>query len=133
MNSIGATITAIQAIENLHIVTCKAQDSSLTLLSLDLAPKIQKGTKVKLAVKATNIALSLHSNAVNSFENRFEAEISKIDNGKLLSNVTLHALETELEALITLNAVKRMQLQENDTVVVLINASDLYIAEVCDD
>jgi molybdopterin-binding protein len=133
MNSIDATITAIQAIENLHIVTCKAQDSSLTLLSLDLAPNIHKGSRVKLATKATNIALAHKSNAVNSFENHFEAQVIKIENGKLLSNVTLHTLETELEALITLNAAKRMQLQKNDTVIVLINASDLYIAEVCDD
>ena len=130
MNSMTATVTRIDTVENLNIVQFDMQGDSLTMMSLDLNDTIQSGTVVKLAVKATNIAIGKEISGSLSYANQLPVIVENIEEGALLSAVSLKHFDTVLEAIITADALKRMDLHKGDKVTALIKASEIYIQEI---
>jgi len=130
MNSLTARITCIDTIENLNIVQFDVKGDSLTMMSLDLSDEIQVGTVVKLAVKATNIALGKDIVGSLSYANQIPVIVENIENGVLLSAVTVKHADTALEAVITADSLKKMDLHIGEKVTALIKASEIYIQEV---
>lgn len=130
MNSLTAQITRIDTVENLTIVRFEVAGDSLTMMSLDLSDKIGVGTVVKLAVKATNIALGKDIGGWLSYANQVPVTIEEIENGVLLSAVTVKHADTTLEAVIIADSMKKMDLQIGEKVTALIKASEIYIQEV---
>jgi len=130
MNSITATITRIDTVENLNIVQFDVQGDSLTMMSLDLGNAVHVGAVVKLAVKATNIAIGKNIGGSLSYANQLPCIVEKIDNGVLLSAVTLKHFDTALEAVITADSLKQMDLHAGEKVTALIKASEIYIQEI---
>jgi len=133
MSSIPATITQIQNCDNLHLVKFDTHGQTLCMMSLELHENIQVGTKVNLAVKPTHITIAKNVNDAISCANQLQTTIESIDNGKLLSSIKLHFSDTTLEAIITQEQTKKMQLAPKDQVVALIPESELFIKEVLDD
>ena len=132
MSYIKASVSKIQNCESVHVVKFKTQEITFTMVSLELDEQIQVGTKVKLAVKSTHISIAKEFSGITSTSNQLEVKVTDINNGKLLSSVTLGFLDTSLEAIITYEASKKMDLQIGDKVTALIKASDLAICEVLD-
>ena len=130
MNSVTATITRIDTVENLNIVQFDVQGDSLTMMSLDLGNAVHVGAVVKLAVKATNIAIGKNIGGSLSYANQLPCIVEKIDNGVLLSAVTLKHFDTALEAVITADSLKQMDLHAGEKVTALIKASEIYIQEI---
>jgi len=130
MNSLTAQITRIDTVENLTLVQFGLEGDSLTMMSLDLSDEIRVGTVVKLAVKATNIALGKDIVGSLSYANQVPVTVENIENGVLLSTVTVKHANTALEAVITADSLKKMDLQIGEKVTALIKASEIYIQEV---
>jgi len=130
MNSMTATVTRIDTVENLNIVQFDMQGDSLTMMSLDLNDTVRSGTVVKLAVKATNIAIGKEISGSLSYANQLPVIVENIEEGALLSAVSLKHFDTVLEAIVTADAVKRMDLHKGDKVTALIKASEIYIQEI---
>ena len=102
-------------------------------MSLDLDSEIGIGTKVKLTVKPSHIAIAKNFTGEVSYANQLECSVVSIDNGVLLSSVGLRFVDTPLESIITLNSSKRMNLNIGDSVIAFIKSSELSISEViCD-
>ncbi|BAF73045.1 TOBE domain-containing protein [Sulfurovum sp. NBC37-1] len=130
MNRITAAITGIDTVENLNIVQFNVQGDSLTMMSLDLGDTVRIGTVVKLAVKATNIAIGKDIGGSLSYANQLPVIVENIEEGVLLSAVTLRHLDTALEAIITADTLKKMDLHIGEKVTALIKASEIYIQEI---
>lgn len=133
MSQIIATIKKINSIDNLNIVEFDFNDITLKMMSLDLNENIKINKKVKLNVKPSNVILAKNLEGEISLSNRLVAIIEDIENGKLLSSITLKINTTILESLITVDSSKRMNLKKGEEVIVLIKASNLSIQEVLDD
>lgn len=133
MSYIVATVTKIENVEQLHIVEFDFQGITLKMMSLDLNLNVQLGKKVVLTVKPSNIAVSKDFQGDISLSNKIVATIEHIENGALLSSITLQTKGIVFESLITLSSTKRMNLQKNDEVTLFIKASDLSILEVIHD
>ncbi len=130
---IKATIKDIQNVDNLNIVKFDFYDTTLTMMSLELNDSVRVGTKAKLAIKPTHVAVAKNLSGELSYSNQLKAKVTSIENGKLLSSIKLKYFDTIIESIITSSSSKRMNLHVEDDVIVLIKASELSISEICDD
>ncbi len=133
MSKLIATIKKINSIDNLNIVEFEFLGTTLKMMSLDLGSNIQIGKKVRLSVKPTNISIAKNFTGEISLSNQLVAIIQNIENGELLSSVSLKISDFLLESIITVDSSKRMNLQIGDEVKILIKASNLSIEEVLND
>ena len=133
MSSLIATVTNIDNCDSLHIVKFDCKGQTLSMMSLDLSDDIQVGTKVKLAVKPSHIAIAKNFSGEVSYSNKLETTIETIENGQLLSSVKLSFVDTTLESIITVNSSKKMDLKVGDKVTALIKASEVSINEIIND
>ena len=133
MSQFVATIKKINSIDNLNIVEFDFHGLTLKMMSLDLNTDVQVGKKVKLSVKPTNISIAKNLIGEISLSNQIVATIENLENGQLLSSVSLKVHNTLLESIITVDSSKRMNLQIGEKVTILIKASNLSIGEVLND
>ena len=113
MNKIEAIISQIDNIDNLNIVQFDFSGTTLKMMSLDLNEKIKVGQKVILTVKSTNILIAKNFEGMLSFSNQFKANIEEVDNGKLLSSISLKVKNINLESIITLSSSLRMNYKKS--------------------
>ena len=133
MSQIKATITRIDTVESLNIVTFDFYGAVLKMMSLDLSEEIGVGKKVILAVKPSHIAIAKELSGMLSYSNQLQATIHSCNNGKLLSSIKLRMEDVMLESIITLDSVLKMDLKAGDEVTAMIKASELSIVDVLDD
>jgi len=133
MNTIIATISTIKNLQNLNIVECVTQNETLTMMNLDLKESLKEGSRIKLAIKPTNITLAKNLSGELSCENILNAVVTELDKGELLCSVTLAYEQHTLEAIITLNTAEKLALEVGESLNLLISASDIYIQEILDD
>lgn len=130
MSQFRAIISDIQSEGSIHIVSFRAAGFTLKMISLTLPVNITLHSEVILGVKATAVALAKECSGLLSFSNQPSLEISKIEEGKLLTSLLLVAKDFEIESIITTASKEKMHLQEAQTVTALIKSSDLFIVEV---
>jgi molybdopterin-binding protein len=130
MNRIEATVTAIESVDNINIVSFEAADQPMYMVALELNDALVVGSEVTLGVKATKIALAKHKVKDLSISNQINVAIEHVTNGSLLSSITLRFGKTSLESIITRESSVRMKLQAQEHVTALIQASDLSIFKI---
>lgn len=133
MNKIVATISQIRNIDNLNIVEFEFDDTKLKMISLDLSEDTKVGQKVVLTTKPTHIAIAKNLQGELSYSNQIIATIEEIEQGEILCVVNSKIDNTDLQSIITTDSAKRMNLKNNDKVILLIKASDMSILEVLND
>lgn len=133
MSQIIATIKNIRNVDSLNIVEFGFYTHTLKMVSLNLNKQIAINKKVKLSIKPTNILIAKNLQGEISISNQLKAKIVKVENGELLSSILLKVEDTILESIITVDSSKNMNLVENEEVLILIKASDLFIQEVIDE
>ncbi len=133
MSQITATVSQIQKCDNLHIVKFEFNSQTLSMMSLELREDIKAGSKVKLSIKPTYVAIGKGISGELTYSNQLKAQIESIQNGELLSAVFLR-LENGalLESIITKDSAFRLSLKEGDEVIALIKANEISITELLD-
>jgi len=130
MSKLIATITKIESVDNLNIVSFDFNTTLLKMMSLDLSKNIEVGKKVSLNIKPTFVAIGKDFSGELSYSNKINSKIVAIENGKLLSSIKLSCDESIFESIITVESALRMNLQVGDEVIALIKASELSISEI---
>jgi molybdopterin-binding protein len=130
MSRLLATIKKIQSVDNLNLVTFDFNGIELKMMSLGLHDEVQVGKKVSLAIKPSSVAIVKEFSGFISYANKIHASIVEVNNGELLSSITLQANGNEFESLITLEVSKKMDLAVGDVVIALLQASELSISEI---
>ncbi len=132
MNKIVAKVTRIDTIDNLNIVEFEFHSAKLKMMSLDLSD-IRIGQRVLLSIKPTHIAVAKEFSGQLSYSNQLVCNISQIEMGKLLCTITADIFNQPLQSIITADSARRMNLQLNDNITMLIKASDVSLLEVYHD
>jgi len=127
MNYIKAIISEIRSVDAINIVSFKAGDVSLKMVSLELNKALKVGAEVTLGAKSTNIALAKNLDGELSISNQLECTIISLEHGELLTRVKLAFQESELESVITKDSALRMKLHEGEELLALIKSSELSI------
>ena len=130
MNKLRAKISDIKSVENLNIVNFDFNQQTLSMVSLDLDDEIEIDTAVELSAKSTHIAIAKEFTGELSYSNQIKATIVEIDYGQLLTSVKADVNGVLLESIITSNSANRMGLKNNDEVILLIKATELFISKV---
>ena len=130
MSMINATITEIQSLDSLNIVSFDFFGTPLKMMSLDLSDAMQVGREVILNVKPFHITIVKDFYGEISYSNRLDAVVKSCEDGELLSSVKLSVNGVIFESIITKELALEMELKEGDNVLVMIKANDLSIQEV---
>lgn len=130
MNHLHAKVTEIQRLDNLTVVSFDFEGQPMQMMALELSEKLEVGAEVVLGLKATNVALTKEYKGVISISNQLNCEIQELNNGELLTSVTLRIGNNLLESIITRKSSSIMNLQEGDKLKMLINESELSILEI---
>ena len=133
MNTLHAVITAIDHHESLCFLEVDASGITLGILLFDLNPCFMVGSRVEVLFKETEVVLAKGLAGEVSFTNRFSALISSIKSGCMLADITLQTEAGELSSIITMRALEKLGLKNNDKVMVLIKASQLSLGARRDD
>ena len=128
-----ARVKDIKTIDSLNIVEFDFNNITLKMMSLELHKEVKLESKVKLLVKPSNVIISKNYIEDISLSNQTLAKIVAIENGELLSSISLEIGDTTFESIITKESSKRLHLQEGNIVNILIKASDLSILRVIHD
>lgn len=128
-----ARVKDIKTIDSLNIVEFDFNNITLKMMSLELHKEVKLESKVKLLVKPSNVIISKNYIEDISLSNQTLAKIVAIENGELLSSISLKIGDTTFESIITKESSKRLDLQEENIVNILIKASDLSILRVLHD
>lgn len=130
MSSLIATVKTIQNCDTLHIVKFECNSQTLSMMSLELDDEIKVGSKVRLVIKPTHIAIAKNFNGEVSYSNKLNCTILSCENGQLLSSIKLKYFDTILESIITVDSSKRMDLKVGENVTAFIKASEISIGEM---
>ncbi len=133
MSYLIADVVEIQSSENINIVKFELESQTLSMMSLDISSEIYIGRKVKLLVNSSHVAIAKNLSGKLSYANQIRAKIETIREGKLLTYVTLVFGESQIESIITKESSLAMKLSVDDSVTILIKASELSICEILDD
>ena len=128
-----ARVKDIKTIDSLNIVEFDFNNITLKMMSLELHKEVKLESKVKLLVKPSNVIISKNYIEDISLSNQTLAKIVAIENGELLSSISLKIGDTTFESIITKESSKRLHLQEGNIVNILIKASDLSIYRILND
>ncbi|MGJ0331358.1 TOBE domain-containing protein [Aliarcobacter cryaerophilus] len=128
-----ARVKDIKTIDSLNIVEFDFNNITLKMMSLELHKEVKLESKVKLLVKPSNVIISKNYIEDISLSNQTLAKIVAIENGELLSSISLEIGDTTFESIITKESSKRLDLQKGNIVNILIKASDLSILRVLHD
>ena len=132
MNSISATITDIAHEGPLYFLELDATGIPLGMLLFDLDSSFTQDCKVNVLFKETEVALAKGISGDTSFINSFPATVKEIRTGRILADVRLQCRAGIIDSIITMKAAERLKLQKNDTLTVLIKASQLSLDSVLD-
>jgi molybdopterin-binding protein len=133
MSSLVAKVLEIQSSENINIVKFELESQILSMMSLDISSDIYIGRTVKLLVNSTHVAVAKNLSGDLSCENQIEAKVETIRVGELLTHITLAFGSSQIESIITKESYLDMKLSVEDSVTILIKASELSICEILDD
>ena len=128
-NTLKAKVTEIQNMQNLNIVHFEQKEEIFSMISLDLENK-KVNSNVLLSINPTHVNISKEDNIQISCENKIKAKISHIEEGKLLSYISLCFKDQELQSLISTKKMNDLKLKIKDVVFMYINASDISIKEI---
>lgn len=132
MNKIPATVTQIENVDSLHIVSFDFHGEVLKMMSLELN-NIEVGTRVNLLIKPTHVGIGKNVQGKTSFSNALRGNLVDMERGKLLANIKLKVYDILLESIITMESFRDMDLQLTDELTIFIKSSDIAIAEVIED
>ena len=130
MSKLVATITKIQNVGSLNLVMFDFCTTTLKMISLDLDESIRVGAKVSLGIKPTSVALAKELYGELSYSNQINATIANVDNGELLSSISLEIGEYSFESIITADSSKRMKLEVGDEITALLKVNEISILAV---
>ncbi len=130
MKRLIATVSRVQTLECLNIVSFDLGDVNLKMMSLDLDESIIIGTKVSLNIKPISVAIAKNLSGELSYSNQISSQIQSIHKGELLCSIGLTSPSMEFESIITALSAQNMNLRIGDAVTALIKANDVSICEV---
>ncbi len=129
MNVIKAKIIELDQFEGLTLVKAESLSqlfSAIVVEDLTVHNEIHVGGLIQLCFKETEVSIGLPP-IVISLRNQIAGVICQIDQGKLLSRITLDTKFGQINSLITTGSVERLNLSEGQEVIGLIKTNEMMI------
>lgn len=132
MNQLKGIITDLQSHKGLSLVKVKESDNSiftsLVIEDAETADWLTPGKRVILNFKEIEVMISKNDDLKISAQNRLPCKIKSVNAGVILCQLELLFGETIITSIITANACKQLNLQENDLVTAIVKTNEISIS-----
>lgn len=132
MNSLKGKVETLNVYENLTLARIRVGEvlvTSIVIETPDTCPYLVVGKEVNVLFKENEVIIGKGSNLSISLQNRFACTIKHIEQGILLSKLTLLTQGIEIYSIITTNAVKQLGLNEGMAVQAMIKTNEIMLSE----
>lgn len=127
MNMLKGTIVSIKQSESLMLVFMDVEGQIFNSLLLEGDKNhFEVGMDVHLLFKETEVTLATPSSVVSE-RNAFCSKITHIENGKILSNITLDFLGNNINAIITKGALHGLKCKVGDEFLWVVKANEVTL------
>lgn len=132
MNSLKGKVETLNVYENLTLAKIRVGEVLVTSIVIE-TPETCKylvvGKEVNVLFKENEVIIGKGGNLSISLQNRFNCTIKYVEEGVLLSKLTLATQGTEIFSIITTNAVKQLGLNKGVEVQALIKTNEIMLSE----
>ncbi len=132
MNKLKGKITDINSYEGISLVNIQIGESSFGTVLLDTPQScnyLTLGKDITLAFKETEVAIALVDLGPISMSNQIKCKIRSIQNGKILTKITLTCKDGDITSIITSRSSSRLKLEKGKEVIALIKANEISLIE----
>ncbi|HEY8661558.1 MAG TPA: TOBE domain-containing protein [Hanamia sp.] len=132
MNTLKGEIISIKVNGNLSLVTINVSDiifKTIVIENPDTASYLKTGNKINVIFKETEVVIGKGLEHFVSLQNRLTGNIIEIENGALLSKLTIDTPVGNIVAIITLDAVVQLKLQVGEIITAMIKTNEIMLSE----
>jgi len=127
MNCLHGHITHLKTHEGIYQITFIAPPLTLHCITLTPNEPLHEGMAIEALFKETEVALSREASSTLSIANQLPCDIKVIQQGAILSEITLHTSQSPIRSIITTDSLKRLDLCLGESVYALIKANEISI------
>ncbi len=131
MNRITGIISKIESDSFLSIITVETDIGEFSVVLLETpntADYMREGKKVNLLFKETEVEIFKNCSFLkNTFLNMFDADLVCIENGKILSKLTLRSGNNTFFSIIPKKSVDLLDIKEGDSINFLIRPNEITV------
>lgn len=127
INEIYAKVVRIITKDNLSFIKFESFEKEFSMLSLSVSLDIND--EVIISFKPSSVAIAKGSLGLLSYSNQIKTNISNLEIGEILTSIKANFYDFKLESLISTNSAKRLNLELNDEITMLIKATDVFVKE----
>ncbi|MDW7693469.1 TOBE domain-containing protein [Flammeovirgaceae bacterium SG7u.111] len=132
MNTLKGNISAVKTIGSLSLVSVMVGKTRLSAIVIDTpenSPYLQEGSSINVIFKETEVILGKGNSLTISLQNKINGTVESIENGELLSRLTLQTEVGKLISIITSRAVGQLELAIGSEVVAMVKTNEIMLAE----
>jgi len=132
MNTLKGEIISIKVNGNLSLVTINVSDiifKTIVIETPGTASYLKTGNKINVIFKETEVVIGKGLEHFVSLQNRLTGNIIGIENGALLSKLTIDTPVGNIVAIITLDAVVQLKLQLGEIITAMIKTNEIMLSE----
>ncbi len=132
MNIVTGAITSIKVSGNISLVTITANNISFKTMVIetpDTAAWLKMDNKINVIFKETEVIIGKGLEHLVSLQNKVPGKIIEIQRGELVSKITVDTPVGNIVAIISLDAVMQLSLQQGETVTAMIKTNEIMISQ----
>lgn len=131
MNVLTGQIASIQAEGHLSLVRVHVGEISVTAIVVDTpgeASFLEAGAQVRVIFKETEVIIGKGPDHQVSLRNQFPGRIGAIEQGQLLSRITVESAAGPVVSVITTNAVRQLGLRVGSEVTAMVKTNEMMLS-----
>jgi molybdopterin-binding protein len=131
MNVLKGHIEKLEIDGKLSLVFVRIADLLLQAIVIDTPstnPKLAIANPVSLVFKETEAIVGSGDELAVSLVNKIPAAVRSIDQGKLLSKVTMDSEAGEIKATVTSQSIQELELKTGGSVTVMVKTNEMMLA-----
>lgn len=133
MNRFSGKISKIDVNGSLSLVTVAASEritiKTIIIETPETAAYLKIGNTIQVLFKETEVVLGLNQKHAISLQNRINGTIIQIEKGALLSKVVIDTEIGSLVSVVSTEAIKELNLEENQEVITMIKLNEIMLSE----
>lgn len=132
MNIFKGKITSIKISGSFSLVEVNVEDiffKSIIIETPETATWLVEDNEINVIFKETEVVIGKGLEHAVSMQNKIHGEIFEIDNGALLSRITISTTVGKIVSIITYNAVQQLQLQVGENVTAMIKTNEIMLSQ----
>ncbi len=133
MNRFSGKISKIEVNGSLSLVTVAASEritiKTIIIETPETAAYLKIGNTIQVLFKETEVVLGLNQKHTISLQNRINGTIIQIEKGALLSKVVIDTEIGSLVSVVSTEAIKELNLEENQEVIAMIKLNEIMLSE----